>query len=130
MLKVKAFLLCVLVTLHATSAEQYKSNAENKSLDCDSYFSDVIQVEEKMMNDFTDDDLKESYRLRNNDMGLCLEFFTKFLAKLDHYLNNINDLENLVVSGEDESGYKRETRRLKNKNFWKRAKINSLKKFW
>jgi hypothetical protein len=55
-------------------------------------------------------------------MGLCLEFYTKFLAKLDYYLNSLDALE--IESGEndEETAYEYEIpekRQIKNKNLKK-----------
>lgn len=101
-------------------------------IDCDSFFSDVIQIEEKMMSELSDLDLAQAYNLRNSEMASCLNFFTKFLAKLDHYLSNIESLENISISNEENSsdGLERKARHIKQKYFWKRAKFNANKKFW
>ena len=98
-----------------------------------------------MMNDFTDADLRDAYKERNTNMAKCLEFFSKFLAKLDYYLNNIegldmSDTESEEKSQEEESEQqyddststeKRSARGVKGKHFWKRSgKVFKNKNFW
>lgn len=143
--KLKAVLITILVALHSTHSLQsfndnkvedqekiLKEHSASLPVDCDSYFNDVIQIDEEMMNEFTDLELRNAFKLRNKSMTLCLDFFTKFLAKLDYYLDNIEGLE----SEEEESGeianydnsYAREVRRVRAKNFWKRN-VNK-NKFW
>lgn len=74
-------------------------------------------MEDDMMNDFSDVELRDSYRSRNKSMADCLDFFTKFLAKLDYYLDKIEDLdetlpasEEVADSGEVTDEYKRSVR--------------------
>ncbi len=108
--------------MSAPSNHLAKSQTLTESIGCDSYFSDVVQIDEKMMNEFHDQELRHAYGIRNKNMGLCLEFYTKFLAKLDYYLNSLDALE--IESGEndEETAYEYEIpekRQIKNKNLKK-----------
>ena len=136
----KVALLFLLVAMHSTFGLNNNNNLAEKNelqkekivslpVDCDSYFNDVIQIEEEMMNDFTDLELRNAYKMRNKSMTLCLDFFTKFLAKLDYYLDNIEGLESEEELSSDESSIALDTRsNPKSKKFWKRS-INK-KNFW
>ena len=102
----------------SSSSHSASSQTHTGTIDCDSYFSDVVQIDEKMMNEFHDQELRHAYVIRNKNMGLCLEFYTKFLAKLDYYLNSLDALE--IESGESkqDSSYEYdipEKRQVKNK---------------
>lgn len=135
MLNSRTILMCTLALAHcmasimsassAAKSNQVQTTGSSGPVDCDSYFSDVVQIDEKMMNEFHDQELRHAYGIRNKNMGLCLEFYTKFLAKLDFYLNSLDALE--IESDEEEPEEyeyvvpeKRQARNklLKSKHFW------------
>ena len=62
-------------------------------IDCDSFFSDVIELNEDMMKEISDVELKSLFKARNGDMASCLDFYTNLLAKLDDFFASIDELE-------------------------------------
>lgn len=130
-MKLTLTIISILVVLNSIDGIAFNkvTGKSDSNVDCDSYFNDVIQIEENMMDEFTDHELRDAYKTRNKNMTLCLDFFTKFLAKLDYYLDNIEGLDE--ESDEvDESAFNRDTRRIKAKHFWKRNQFEKSKKFW
>jgi hypothetical protein len=89
----------ILVFLIATTAvfSLVASKAVKKEhadlIDCDSFFSDVIELNEDMMKEISDVELKRLFKGRNSDMASCLDFYTNLLAKLDEFFASIDELE-------------------------------------
>ena len=87
------------------------------------------------MNDFSDHDLRDAYRSRNTSMANCLDFFSKFLAKLDYYLDKIEDIdvtsseEKEPSKGEEEEEEEIEMYETKKRN-GRNNKAKANRKFW
>jgi hypothetical protein len=139
------FLLAIHCVFSLKTNPEVLKNQRVPTTDCDTHFKEIIQIDESMMNDFTDADLRDAYKERNTNMAKCLEFFSKFLAKLDYYLNNIEGLDMSDTESEEKSQEieseqqyddststeKRSARGVKGKHFWKRSgKVFKNKNFW
>ena len=87
-----------------------------------------------MMNDFSDHELRDAYRSRNASMANCLDFFSKFLAKLDYYLDKIEDQDETVLASSEDIGQEEEEEEEQVLSEFKRnARANkgkTNKKFW
>ena len=82
------------------------------------------------MNELSDHDLRDAYRSRNASMANCLDFFSKFLAKLDYYLDKIEDLDETVLASSEELGKEEEEVLSESKRNARASRGKTNKKFW
>ncbi len=85
------FLIASLVVAEVISKSIEKEKIN--SIDCDSHFREVIEINLDMMKEYSDDELNVLFKARNSDMSSCLAFYSNLLAKLDEFFSIINELE-------------------------------------
>ena len=117
MMKLSAILFvlvkhCVL-TLNINQARKEKSKSK---YDCDFHFKNIkLDLEMMMKNAFLDDELSQAYEQRTKDLTSCLNFFPKYLIKLDENLTKED--ENQYIAESEEQYFDLFLKRDKNKIF-------------
>ncbi len=87
------FLAVFILIISLSNITKAKTLAAKKlpSIDCDSLFRDVIEIDKQMINHLHDHNLKYLYANRDSNFDACFGFYTKLLNELNEFLASIDD---------------------------------------